>query len=80
LSLTLLISVCGDSSSDDSGVSDAYVRVEYRLLGQDYGQIALPSNHYGLISIYDDNSDTQVLLDRTERQGPDLEANDTRLH
>lgn len=51
---------------------------EYRVLGLDYaqsGKITLPSDYYELIAVFDDNNDTQVLLDRTELQGINQEAN-----
>jgi hypothetical protein len=42
---------------------------EYQVAGLVYKEsrsLALPSNSYELIAVYDDNNDTQVLLDRTE--------------
>lgn len=51
---------------------------EYRVLGLDYaqtGRIILPSDYYELIAVYDDNNDTQVLLDRTTLLGVNEETN-----
>ena len=51
---------------------------EYRVLGLDYaqtGRITLPSDYYELIAVYDDNNDTQVLLDRTTLLGVNEETN-----
>ncbi|MFT5840367.1 MAG: hypothetical protein ACI9UT_002878, partial [Flavobacteriales bacterium] len=41
----------------------------YQVAGLVYKEsrsLTLPSNSYELIAVYDDNNDTQVLLDRTE--------------
>ena len=51
---------------------------DYRLAGLDYKEsrsITLPSDFYELIAVYDDNNDTQVLLDRTELLGINQEVN-----
>jgi hypothetical protein len=51
---------------------------EYHINGIDYAEsrsITLPSDFYELIAVYDDNTDTQVLLDRTALVGINEEVN-----
>lgn len=51
---------------------EAIETAEYKKSGLDYEEsksITLPSDFYELIAVYDDNEDTQVLLDRTELLG-----------
>jgi hypothetical protein len=51
---------------------------EYRLLGLGYADsrnLTLLSDYYQLLTVYDDNSDTAVVLDRTELIGLNEEAN-----
>ena len=51
---------------------------QYQLLGLDYADsrsLTLPSDYYELISVYDDNIDTQILLDRSELIALNVEAN-----
>ena len=37
--------------------------------------VTLPSDFYELVAVFDDNEDTQILLDRTELLGINEEAN-----
>ncbi|MFT2092082.1 DUF4397 domain-containing protein [Paraglaciecola sp. 2405UD69-4] len=51
---------------------------EYLVAGLDYEEsrsITLPSDFYELIAVFEDNNDTQVLLDRTELLGINEEVN-----
>jgi hypothetical protein len=51
---------------------------EYQISGLDFAEsrsVTLPSGYYELIAVYDDNTDTQVLLDRTELVGINEETN-----
>ena len=51
---------------------------EYHISSLDFAEsrsLTLPSGYYELIAVYDDNTDTQELLDRTELVGINEEAN-----
>jgi hypothetical protein len=51
---------------------------EYQVAGLDFEEsrsIILPSDFYELIAVFDDNNDTQILLDRTELLGINEEVN-----
>jgi hypothetical protein len=51
---------------------------EYRISSLDFAEtktLTLPSDYYELIAVYDDDNDTQVLLDRTELIGINQEHN-----
>jgi hypothetical protein len=51
---------------------------EYRISSLDFAEtktLTLPSDYYELIAVYDDDNDTQVLLDRTELIGINQEYN-----
>jgi hypothetical protein len=51
---------------------------EYQISSLDFAEsrsLTIPSGYYELIAVYDDNTDTQVLLDRTELVAINEEAN-----
>ncbi|GAB2700660.1 DUF4397 domain-containing protein [Aliiglaciecola sp. 3_MG-2023] len=51
---------------------------EYLISSIDFGEsksVTLPSDFYELVAVFDDNEDTQILLDRTELLGLNEEAN-----
>ncbi|GAC16402.1 DUF4397 domain-containing protein [Aliiglaciecola lipolytica] len=51
---------------------------EYLISSIDFGEaksVTLPSDFYELVAVFDDNEDTQILLDRTQLLGFDEQAN-----